>query len=683
LLAIPCVAQLPPGVLYSTTIPYSIPAGTNVNPFMGPGIPYVSAVATDASGNSYVTGPVYVTGYASTPGVVQPANAGGQCYYGDMPFGEGGPLTPCADAFIAKFDSSGTLVFLTYLGGTGSDIPISLAVDATGDIYVGGTTTSTDFPLAGTPYRPALSNEGTFIAKLSSDGTKLIWSTVLNGRLIQSAIGPDGSVYCFSALTNGNSTALSLTELTQDGQFVASVNPPGSTQAIAVGTDGSVYVGEDTFVAKLGPNLSGFAWQTSLGATSIVNLMQPAPDGSLWIAGTTAGLAFAVSPGALQPQPPPGTNAETNPSGFLVHLSTDGSKALAATYVPGPLTALALDGSGNVIFNSGSGFQATPGTEWPCHQSLGFSVGVQGSIGKIDSVGEHLLWATSSGPSVPFGPLAVNESGDVVVANTDLQGDVIMSAMTTVPGPPRLVESCIGQAGSPYASGPLAPGEVFSIYGAGFGPEQGVAAQPSGNMIGTELAGAQVLIENTPVPLLYVSSAQINLVAPYLLYGRVAAHIKIVTADVTSNEVILGVRTSAPEIFEIPSNNPYVPPAAAILNQDGTVNSQSNPAHIGNTVAMFVSGVGQTTPPGVDDAIPQAAGGTPVLPVTVQLNLSALADVTYAGNAPGLVSGVAQVNFQIPEVNLVGAGPPYQVQITLSVGAASIGGTEGPSFWLE
>jgi uncharacterized protein (TIGR03437 family) len=401
----------------------------------------------------------------------------------------------------------------------------------------------------------------------------------------------------------------------------------------------------------------------------------------LWIAGTTASLAFPISPGALQPQPPAGTKAETNPSGFLVHLSADGSKALAATYLPGPLSAMALDPSGNIIFASTSGFSATPGAEWPCHQALGFGVGVQGSIGKIDSAGEHLLWATSSGPSVPFGPLAVDKSGNVVVSNTDFQGDVITSDLTTISGPPRLVETCIGQAGSPYASGPLAPGEIVSIYGAGFGPEQGVGAKPSGNKFGTELAGVQVLIENTPVPLLYVSSEQINLVAPYLLTGRIAAHVKIVTADGTSNEVVLGVQSAAPEIFEIPSNNPYVPPAAAILNQDGTVNSQTNPAHVGDTVAMFVSGVGQTTPPGVDGEIAQAAGGTPVLPIRVQLNAS-FANVTYAGSAPGLVSGVTQVNFQMPSMNPVGAGPPYNAMVVLYAGS-TLNSVGRPVIWFE
>ncbi len=173
------------------------------------------------------------------------------------------------------------------------------------------------------------------------------------------------------------------------------------------------------------------------------------------------------------------------------------------------------------------------------------------------------------------------------------------------------------------------------------------------------------MIEDTPAPLLYASAAQINLVTPYLLNGRTAAHIKIVTADATSNQVVLGVQPVAPEIFANSAGD-------AIVNQDGTINSQTNPAHIGDTLSMWVSGVGQTNPPGVDGLIPTAAGGTPLLPVTVQVqSVSNVvnATVTYAGNAPGLVSGVAQVNFQMPSVTPVGPGPPYMTTVVLLVGA--------------
>jgi uncharacterized protein (TIGR03437 family) len=264
--------------------------------------------------------------------------------------------------------------------------------------------------------------------------------------------------------------------------------------------------------------------------------------------------------------------------------------------------------------------------------------------------------------------------GNAVVANTDFGGDLLISELKPAPGPPRLVATCVTQAGAPYNPGPLAPGEIFSIYNAGFGPNQGVGAQPSGGKFPTEVGGVRVMIENVPVPLLYVSAVQINAVAPFLLAGRTAAHVKIVAPGGTSNEVVLGVSPAAPEIFLTDLVT------AAILNQDGTVNSQSRPAHIGDFVSIFISGAGQTNPPGVDGAIPQAAGGTPLLSIGLQLNLVD-AKVTYAGNAPGLISGLVQVNFQVPQFTHAGTGPPYQTTISLLVGGQFEAGLS--TIWTE
>jgi uncharacterized protein (TIGR03437 family) len=654
---VPCMAQPPPGVLYSTTVPYSIPP-TATSP------PIVGAIATDASGNTYVTGSVYSNGLPSTPGVVQPAFAGG----------------PDADAFVAKFDSSGTLVFLTYLGGTGGGVGTSIAVDASGDIYVGGTTSSSDFPL---DQQGCQVNQCTFVAKLSGDGKSLIWSTSVLGTSGQLALAPDDSTFVLSQtvimeVVAGNSVEPSVTEFTGSGQEEAAVVPSAAT-ALVVGSDGSVYTGGSGFVAKMNSSLSGNTWLTHIGGngTTAVSLIVSAPDGSLWAAGSTTSTDFPVLPGALQPQPSP-----YGSSGFLVHLSADGSQTLASTYLPSPPTSLTLDMSGNPIVNAPyqGALQATAGAQWPCEQPT--STGYAGFIGKLDSTAQHVLWGTSTGPSVPIGPATVDSRGNAVVAGTDVNGNLILAALSTTSVSPRLVESCITSAVHGSALH-LAPGELFSIYGAGFGPAQGIAAQSSGNKIGTELGGLQVTVEGTAVPLLYVSSAQINLVAPFLLDGRTAAHIKIVTPGATSNEVVLGVQEAVPEIF-------------AIVNQDGTVNSQAHPAHAGDVLSMWLSGVGQTNPPGVDGVIPTAASGTPVLPIEVRMqsvpSVVVNATVTYAGNAPGLVSGVAQVNFEMPRLNppVVGisgppvpTGPPYSAGFELSVGATPNPPHANTAIWFE
>jgi hypothetical protein len=127
-----------------------------------------------------------------------------------------------------------------------------------------------------------------------------------------------------------------------------------------------------------------------------------------------------------------------------------------------------LDASGNVIFSAldATNFQATPGAEWPCQQpALGGAEGID-FFGKIDPAGQHLLWGTWDGPSIPAGPAAVDKNGNAIAAgNIPGQQDITLTAMTTVPGPPRLVESCIAQTTFPFVSGPLAPGEIFSRRG--------------------------------------------------------------------------------------------------------------------------------------------------------------------------------------------------------------------------
>lgn len=641
----------------------------------------------DASNNVYVIGSVGSADLAATPGVFQPVLTGGMCMINSY------ASAPCLHVFIAKFSSTGTLLFLSYLGGTGADIPYAIAVDASGNIFVGGTTTSADFPLAGSPWRPTLGHFTTFLAKISGDGSKLIWSTVINGGPVQLALTPSGDL---DVLTESVSFPPSptLTQLTSAGQFVTSASVPGGTDSLAIGTDGSVYIAgttagggvagvtatpgawqttygggiNDGFVAKMSPDLSGFAWLTFVGGdgNDLLHLAAIAPDGSLWVGGGTDSSNFPVTAGALEP------SAEGD-NGFLVHLSADGSKALASTYTPFFLDVLATDSSADAVFSGSLGqFPATPGSEWPCRVNDATSF-----LGKIDSAGQQVLWGTWTGPVVPAGVAAADTHGNVIVAgNVPGQTQLTLSALSTS-NTPRLVESCIAPSANGGAPGPLAPGELFSIYGAGFGPAQGVVAQSSGGMIGTSLGGIQVTVEGTPVPLLYVSAGQINAVAPFLLEGHTAAHVKIVTVSGTSNEVVLGVRDELPEIF-------------AISNQDGTVNSQAHPAHGGDFMSIWASGLGQTNPPSVDGAIPAAAGGTPLAPVTLQIQppyspggfikvppSPENASVLYAGYAPGFVSGVAQINFELPDLPaplsaIPLSGPPYTATVTMTVGGAAI-----------
>lgn len=140
-----------------------------------------NAIATDSSGNAYVVGSTGATDFPVTSGAFQTAS--------------NNPTT--GNAFVTKFNSTGTaLIFSTYLGGSGQtgrfDNATAVAVDGSGDVYVAGSTPSTDFPtLAATAYQVV--NNGTplngFLTKLDPTGATLLYSTYLGGSGDDSCAG--------------------------------------------------------------------------------------------------------------------------------------------------------------------------------------------------------------------------------------------------------------------------------------------------------------------------------------------------------------------------------------------------------------------------------------------------------------------------------------------------------------
>jgi uncharacterized protein (TIGR03437 family) len=102
----------------------------------------------------------------------------------------------------------------------------------------------------------------------------------------------------------------------------------------------------------------------------------------------------------------------------------------------------------------------------------------------------------------------------------------------------------------------------------------------------------------------------------------------------------------------------------AILNQDGSYNSDDNPAHSGDTIVLFATGEGQTVPAGVTGQIAATSLPKPVLPVSVTIG-GLPAVLAYYGAAPNLVAGLFQINAQLP----AGISPGDQ-PVIVTVGSA-------------
>ena len=236
--------------------------------------------------------------------------------------------------------------------------------------------------------------------------------------------------------------------------------------------------------------------------------------------------------------------------------------------------------------------------------------------------------------------LAVDKGGNVFIADSGANA-VFKLSPAKGPLPPAVaavVHSAMG------LTVPLAPGLIVTLYGAGMGPSQLVTAQlnPAG-LVATELGGAQILFDGKPAPLVYVSENQSAAIVPYEVSGSTVITLRY--GGQTSAPMTLPVAVASPGIFTADSSGVG---QAAALNQDGSLNSATRPAAIGDVVTFFGTGEGQTKPPGVDGILDSLPLPSPLLPVTLTIG-GQPADVLYAGGAYGEVAGVIQINARIPQ----------------------------------
>jgi hypothetical protein len=177
-----------------------------------------SGIALDSGGNAYVIGSAHSSNFP-THNALQSTNANN------------------FDAFVAKLNSAGTaLVYSTYLGGRGNDNGVSIAVDGAGSAYIAGTTTSTNFPTSKPLQATNAGGADSFVAKLNSAGTSLVYSTYLGGSNTDGAgsiaLDGAGNAYLtgFTGSTNFPTHApLQATKSGGTDAFVVSVNAAGNT----------------------------------------------------------------------------------------------------------------------------------------------------------------------------------------------------------------------------------------------------------------------------------------------------------------------------------------------------------------------------------------------------------------------------------------------------------------------
>jgi len=348
-------------------------------------------MAMDDQGNVYVSGHTDSTDFPATPGAFDGTANGG------------------VDAFVAKFNATGALVYSTYLGGSGYDRGYGIGTSGGGTAIVSGYTSSPNFPTTPGAFDTIPSGEDAFATKLSADGSTLVYSTMIGGTGTEigyaSAVDTTGAVYVGGlAISSDLPTTPGAYDRTPDSwdAFLVKVEPTGGgiaygtylggrdpdwVESIAVDAQGNAYVAGqtasddfpvtpeairtshpdtwDAFVAKFSPDGSDLLFGTYLGGSSSDHPLAMAshPSGALYIAGAAFSYDFPVSPDALDPTMAGGQE------GFVLQMEGGRATFLDSTFLGGEsgdlVHGLAFTPSGEALVAGQTwslGFPVTPGS---------------------------------------------------------------------------------------------------------------------------------------------------------------------------------------------------------------------------------------------------------------------------------------------------------------------------------
>lgn len=364
----------------------------------------------------------YTGSTADNWGYTATYDALGHLYAGGNTFGVGYPVTSGAyqvnyaghssDIVITKFDTTGaSLVYSTYLGGSGTEVPHSLVVNSQGQLFMLGSTGSANFPVTpfaydqtfngGTAYTLTAilnytSGSDIVVAKLSADGTQLLASTYVGGSANDGLNTASILKYNYADEVRGevlldHAGNVLVVSSTYSTNFPVT---PGAYQTTPGG-------GQDAVVFKMDNQLSSMIWSTYLGGSGNDAGYSIETDNqfNVYLGGGTTSTNFPVTPGVVQPVYGGGTS-----DGWMAKIGPAGNQLLLSTY-------LGKVGYDQVYFIDrdrwGSlyafGQTSITGTLW-VQNAAWFQPGGGHFICKLDANLSQFVWSTVFGPSGTVGP---------------------------------------------------------------------------------------------------------------------------------------------------------------------------------------------------------------------------------------------------------------------------------------
>lgn len=534
-----------------------------------------------------------------------------------------------SDAFLMKYDNNGNLVYSTYYGGSGSDGATAIAVGPDASLYVAGTTTSADLPVTAGAYQSKLptayGGTASFVLKLNPDGSRA-WATYFTANSIASiAVDAGGSAYIGGATSGGLPTTPGVYQttfqqtITSNGffgvigptsAFVTKFNPGGTAlvystyvpndnqkntvsmaQALAVDAAGNAWIGVpfgsgfvptgiSPSVVKL--NSTGSAVLASAiqaGGGSVAALALDA-DSNVYVTGSynAQGTSSPATPGAFQ------MLSGGSQDAFVAKWDSGLTHLLASTLLGGEqadsASSIAVDASSGAVIVSGT----TSSKSFPMHAPFQTSFSsTSGFVAGLDSNLSNLLFSTYLGDSRQFLARGAfpDGNGNILLAGytvgtpnvfPSLGNIVVANKIALQPAPSVRLDSV--QNFASHVGGPLAPGEPFTVLGAGFA------------------SGAQIVIDGSPLDTVSSTAASIVAIIPDSAATAGVHTLQVSSNGALSNSVYAPAAPAAPAIFSVDGSGTG---QGYVLNSDGTRNSPSNPAAPGSAFTLFAAGAGPYT----------------------------------------------------------------------------------------
>ena len=587
---------------------------------------------------------------------------------------------PGSDAYVIKWDPAGLhALFSTYLGGSGNDYAVGISLDADGNIWVAGETSSPDFPV--TNDSKLTGEQNAFVAKLSPDGSTILYASYFGGSAWESvtglAVDANGAAYIVGYTESQDFPATAGAAQTEYGS--------GRPDPLSNGASTSATAG-DGFVAKFGRD-GALAYATYLGGTSKDAAVGIAVDasGNAYAVGFTKSLDFPVTENAAQTQYAGGTY-----DGFIAKLDPDGHEltysSLLGTSGTDSLSAVAVDSAGaayvtgnsrlffgNQQFSCSSHAVGTcryvppptdsgafvaklkpDGSEVETGRAVGNDCRTRSASLVLDHDGNIWVGGTTAGSFAKLSPVQTLALGDGFLAEfepaelaalfsslvdgasgvaVDPEGSVYAAGWTTRGDVPKQL---LGGQVRPSAAVVLKidPSKTFPIrlddvtrfgqtpwpgfFESSYGAAPGQILTLTGDRLGpVETVSAQP-DESGAYPV-SLSGVQVS------IDGKPAT---ILTAGEKEIRCIVPFAAAGHEQSSVQvsyngsvSNTvafairPVSLKVLAMVNPDGTVNDYSHPAPAGSYVIIYVSGMGLTEPAGPDSQTVPGPG-TMLAPLT-------------------------------------------------------------------